>query len=80
MISEELPAQAEDRNNHDEHTVAVTKGDCIVGHVPRTIARVSWLFLRRGGHIICRVTDPAFILLCVHPALIRGRRLFKGGV
>ena len=77
MIIEELPAQAEDCNNHDEHAVAVTKGDCIVGHVPRTIARVSWLFLRHGGHIICRVTgqrkhgdgpmchaytfDPAFI-------------------
>ena len=56
VIGEELPAQAEDRNDHDEHAVAVTKGDCIVGHVPRTISRVSWLFLRRGGHIICRVT------------------------
>ena len=36
VINEELPAQAEDHNDHDEH-VAVTKGDCIVGHVPRTI-------------------------------------------
>ena len=41
MIGEELPAQAEDCNDHDKHAVAIAKGDCIVGHVPRTIMHES---------------------------------------
>ena len=53
---EELSVQPEDHNDHDEHAIAVTRDGRTVGHVPRIISRVSWFFLRRGGHIICRIT------------------------
>ena len=53
---EELSIQPEDHNDHDEHAIAVTRDGRTVGHVPRIISRVSWFFLRRGGHIICRIT------------------------
>ena len=32
----------------------VLKDDEVVDHLPCTISRVSWFFLRRGGRIICR--------------------------
>ena len=43
----------------------------IVSYVPPTVLRVSWLFLRRGGRIVCRVTgkrtrDVGLEVLCVH--------------
>ena len=38
----------------NEHAVAVLKDGEIVDHLPRTISRVSWFFLRRGGCILCR--------------------------
>ena len=38
--------------------MAVTKGERIVGHVPRRISAVCAMFLRRGGTILCRVTGP----------------------
>ena len=56
FLGEELSVQPEDHNDHDEHAIAVTRDGRTVGHVPRIISRVSWFFLRRGGHIICRIT------------------------
>ena len=55
-IGEELPVQREDGNQHDDHAVAVMKNGDIVGHVPRSLSRVSWFFLKRGGDITCRIT------------------------
>ena len=56
FLGEELSVQPEDHNDHDEHAIAVTRDGRTVGHVPRIISRESWFFLRRGGHIICRIT------------------------
>ena len=56
FLGEELSVQPEDHNDHDEHAIAVTRDGRTVGHVPRIISRVSWFFLRRGGHIICQIT------------------------
>ena len=36
VIGEELPAEREENNEHDEHAVAVRKNGVIVGHVPRS--------------------------------------------
>ena len=55
-IEEELVVKAEDGNKHYKHAVAVMKNGCVVGHVPRCIFRVSWFFVKRGGHILCHVT------------------------
>ena len=55
-LREELIVKAEDGNAHDEHAMAVVKEGNVVGHMPRSISRVSWFFLKRGGRILCRVT------------------------
>ena len=55
-LREELIVKAEDGNVYDEHTMAVVKEGNVVGHMPRSISRVSWFFLKRGGRILCRVT------------------------
>ena len=49
VIEQELNTKAEDSNEHDRHAVAVMLDDRVVGHLPRSISRVSWFFLRRGG-------------------------------
>ena len=56
QLNEELQLQREPGNEHDRHAVAVVKSSTMVGHVPRTISRVCWFFLGRGGQIICRIT------------------------
>ena len=56
VIGEELMLEAEDTNEHDEHAVAVMKDGHVVGHVSRTMSKVSWLFFKRGGRIMCRIT------------------------
>lgn len=54
-IGEELVCKRERGNSHDIYAVAVKKDGAVVGHLPRKIARVSSLFLRRGGTIRCKV-------------------------
>ena len=36
--------------------MAVMKDGYIVGHLPRSLSKVSWFFLKRGGRITCRIT------------------------
>ena len=57
-LQEELIVKAEDGNIHDERAMAVVKEDNVVGHMPRSISRVSCFFLKRGGRILCRVSVP----------------------
>ena len=52
-VGEELPVDCEYSN---EHAITVLKYGEIVSHLLGTILHVSWFFLRRGGHIVCRVT------------------------
>ena len=56
VVGEELTLHREDSNDHDIHAVAVVKDGDVVGHVPRSIFRVSRFLLVRGGRIKCRVT------------------------
>lgn len=56
VIGEELPLSPEDSNEHDDHAVAVLKGGDVIGHIPRSISRIAWFFLQRGGSITCRIT------------------------
>ena len=56
VIGELLPLRAEENNEHDNHAVAVVKGDCVVGHVPQSISRVAWFLMMRGGNITCCIT------------------------
>ena len=55
VIGEVLTVEREENNPHDDHAVAVMKNGNIVGHVPRSISRVSWFFLKRGGVITCQI-------------------------
>ena len=48
-LSEELTTNVEEGNLFDRHAIAVLKNGEIVGHMPRTITRFSWFFVKRGG-------------------------------
>ena len=49
--------ELDDKNNRFAVAVKVQDGSrCTVGHTPRELSRLSWHFLRRGGHITCKVT------------------------
>lgn len=50
---EELLCEREPHNDHDRYAVAVKKKGGIIGHLPRKIARVCSLLLRRGDTIRC---------------------------
>ena len=54
MVGEELTLESEGDNEHDEHAVAMIKDGYNVG--PRSLSKVSWFFLKRGGRITCRIT------------------------
>ena len=56
-IGEELPCECQEGNREDAYAVAVKKNGNIVGHVPRKISTTSFMFLRRGGSILCQVTE-----------------------
>ena len=53
---EELSCMREVENYCNPFAVAVVKSGVIVGHVPRKILSVCWMFLGRGGTISCKVT------------------------
>ena len=56
LINEELTIDVQEDNLFDRHVVVVLKNGEIVGHMPRTISRFSWFFVRRGGFIKAIVT------------------------
>ena len=55
-IGETLECEQEGKNIHDPYAVAVVKGGNVVGHVPRAISSVCFLFLKKNGKIKCLVT------------------------
>ena len=55
-VGEQLTCDREPGNRHDTFAVAVKKDEVIVGHVPRCISPICYIFLCRGGTISCRVT------------------------
>ena len=58
-IGEELLCSPQMNNPHDCYAVAVYKSGVIVGHVPKVISRLFWLFLNKPNTVIqCFVTGP----------------------
>ena len=55
---EMLACQCETGNAHDPFAVKVVKSRSIVGHLPKKISSTCSLFMRRGGVITCKITDP----------------------
>ncbi len=55
-IGEELVCRREPTNSKDRYAVSVMKEENIIGHVPRKIAKICSLFLRRGGSLCCTVS------------------------
>ena len=56
-IGEVISLKREPDNSHDSYSVAVVKGETVVGHVPRPANRVCFHFLGRDGHRgFCQVT------------------------
>jgi len=57
-IRSELLCFIEPHNREDRYAVAVMDGTSIVGHVPRKISYICYIFLFHSGSIICHVTGP----------------------
>ena len=55
---ETLACQREGGNVYNPFAAKVVKSGAIVGHVPRRISSTCLLFLRHGGAITCKITDP----------------------
>ena len=55
-IGETLALEREEDNVHDRYAVTVIRNESIVGHMPRSISRVSSYFLMHGGSIECSIT------------------------
>jgi len=51
FIGEILAVNREEDNSHDCHAVAVYLEDSVVGHLSRSISKVSWFFIMHGGDI-----------------------------
>ena len=51
FIGEMLPAEIEEGNLYDRYAVSLTRDSKIVGHVPHSISKVTWHFLKHGGKI-----------------------------
>ena len=56
VVGKEFPCKHEDGHRVDPFTVAVVRGDTIIGHVPRKISSICYLYLRQAGSIVCCVT------------------------
>ena len=56
-IGEELTCQQERHNYHDPFAVSVLKSSVIVGHVPRHISAICYVFLgKHYSSISCKIT------------------------
>ena len=55
VVGQGSPCKREDGNRVDPFTVAVVRGDTIIGHVLRKISSICSLYLHRDGSIVCRV-------------------------
>ena len=56
-INKEFDCQLEQHNYHDPFAVSVMKGSVIVGHVPRQISAIYYVFLgKHNSSISCKIT------------------------
>ena len=56
VLGEQLSTNQEHGNPEDRYAVAVMKSSTIVGHIPREISKLCWMFSNRDGEIYCTVT------------------------
>ena len=60
VIGEVLVCRRDTRNRHDPFAVATCKGTTVVGHVPRRISAICYVFLGKpGASITCTVARVA---------------------
>ena len=57
FIGEMLPAEIEEDNLYDRYAVSLMRDGKIVGHMPHSISKVSWHFLKHGSTIKCEALD-----------------------
>ena len=69
-------------NPMDRYAVGVMKGETVVGHVPRSIAKTFWYFLGHDGAISCEVTGrrkhgKGLEVSCVHKLVGEEKMVMK---
>ena len=57
LLRDHLHCQKERSNDKDRYAIAVVDDGVIVGHLPRKISLVCSFCIKRGGTIVCKVTD-----------------------
>ena len=61
-VENHLICKREPGNAHDTHAVSIKKttdGEMkIVGHIPRNISAICFIFMRRGSTILCHANGP----------------------
>ena len=74
VLGEELTAEREPGNSED--LFALKRGGETVGHVPREISEICWLFIHRGSLTAevtqCKTADThsALIITCLPSAIV----------
>jgi hypothetical protein len=53
VCGEQLTCEREPSNSFNRYAVTVVRNRIIIGHLPRKIAKVCSLFMRRGGTLRC---------------------------
>ena len=56
-LQEILHCSHAEGNVHDRYVFKVMKSGILVGHLPKKISATCFLFLRKGGAILCQVMD-----------------------
>ena len=56
-LRDQLNCQKERSNDKDRYAIAVVDDGVVVGHLLRKISLVCSLCIKRGGIIVCKVTD-----------------------
>ena len=56
VMNAEHSTQQEHDNTEDSYAVSVMNDGITVGHVPRELSQTFWIYIGRGGEVICKVT------------------------
>ena len=56
VLGELLYTEQKLGNPEDRYAVSVLKLSTVVGHIPREISKLCWMFINRSGKIHCTVT------------------------
>lgn len=61
----------------DSYAISIVTEDVVVGHVPRRIFTVCYLFIRHSGQIVCQVTGAGWYSIDLPPGGLKVRTMLS---